>query len=299
MPTSLAKTEEKVRPAQEDDRKRIAELAYLESYVHHHPGWISPLDSLNEQGFAVLEENGRIKAALALMPENKHTAWVRLFAVASSLSPKRAWEELWPAAVERLDEGIQWVAAMPFEDWFNELISTHGFLPYQQVEMLMWKPQPLPETRKAKGYIIRNITHEDLEAITQIDALAFGKFWHTKQEILAEALKHSVWARTVENPTTKQLLGFQISTPSPLGGHLARIAVHPKAQRKGLGYWLVHDVLTFFSHQNAERVTLNTQGNNAVAIGLYKRLGFRPTEEQFQVLVHSLDGSIPPSGDNM
>ncbi len=299
MLTSLS-TEEAVRPAREDDRKRIAELAYLETHVHNHPGWLSPLDSVGKRGFAVLEENGKIKAALALVPENQNTAWVRLFAVAASLSPQKAWEELWPVAVKQVKEqGVRWIAAMPFEDWFNEMISERGFSPYQQVEMLVWKPQPLPEARKAKGYKMRNVTTEDLEAITQIDALAFGEFWHTKKEILAEALKHSVWARVVEDPATKQLLGFQISTPSPLGGHLARIAVHPKAQRRGLGYWLVHDVLTFFSHQNAERVTLNTQGNNAVALGLYKRLGFRPTEEQFQVLVHSLDGSTPPSGDNM
>jgi len=300
--SSVASATEKgvVRPARAADRQRIAELAYLESFVHQHPGWFSPIEAVNERGFVVLESKNKLLAALSLQPENRATAWVRLFAANINLSPKQAWERLWDKAVQEMREsGIRWIAAMPFEEWFRALVAEHGFVPYQTVEVLVWKPQPLPEAKKAKGYHLRNMTPADLPEVAEIDSLSFGEFWSTNQKTLAEGLRRSVWARVVEEPNSKQLVGFQISTASPLGGHLARIAVHPKAQRKGLGYWLVHDVLTFFSHQNAEQVTLNTQGNNAVALGLYKRLGFRPTEEKFPVLYYSLDGTTPPSGGNM
>ena len=85
------------------------------------------------------------------------------------------------------------------------------------------------------------------------------------------------------------LVGYQISTASPLGGHLARLAVCPEQQCKGIGYSLVVDTLSQFNRRGAQRVTVNTQQDNLASLSLYKKAGFRETREQYPVYQYSLE----------
>ncbi len=291
MTTAEKTPTSQVRPAESDDRRRLAALMHLEPYVHQHPGWYAPLDKVGAPGFVVLQEgDGALDAALAVLPETRHVAWVRLFASVAALTPRHAWEALWSEAVAPLRaRGVQWVAAMPFADWFQRLVQDVGFQHMEDVEVLVWERQPLPPLQPPEGLRLRPMTAEDLPAVAAIDAAAFGAFWQMSAEAFRTALARSVWATVVEAPENGDVLGFQISTPSPLGGHLARLAVHPQAQRQGVGRWLVHDTLAFFQRNHAERVTLNTQGNNEKALALYRRMGFRSTREVYPVYRYALE----------
>jgi len=80
-----------------------------------------------------------------------------------------------------------------------------------------------------------------------------------------------------------QLLGYQISTATTMGGHLARLAVHPAAQGGGIGYALVHDMLSQFTRRGARQVTVNTQQDNLVSLALYQKAGFKRTGEEYPV----------------
>jgi ribosomal protein S18 acetylase RimI-like enzyme len=59
-------------------------------------------------------------------------------------------------------------------------------------------------------------------------------------------------------------------------------------QGKGLARALVEDLLVFARSKNSQRVTVNTQDNNQPSLGLYKKLGFKPTGERFPVFHRSL-----------
>ena len=65
---------------------------------------------------------------------------------------------------------------------------------------------------------------------------------------------------------------------------LARLAVHPSAQGRGIGRRLLMDSLSAAHERGAETVVLNTQTSNARSQALYRSLGFRRTGEIYPVL---------------
>ncbi len=288
----------KVRETTPHDRSALAALAHFAPYAHQNPGWAAPLSRLGSPGFVAHEAaDGQVDAALAVLPETERVAWVRLFAATLS-PPTLAWDALWPQSLASLARVSRphWVAAMPFTDWFRELLAAAGFAHAGYVDVLAWMSHPLPEPQQRADLRLRAMTSSDLPAVSAVDAAAFGEFWRLAPDALRMALARSVWATVITEPTTGRVLGFQISTPSPLGGHLARLAVHPDAQGRGLGRWLVQDALRFFRRNGAERVTLSTQGDNATALALYRRLGFHLTEERYPVYRYDLSAEAASDG---
>jgi ribosomal protein S18 acetylase RimI-like enzyme len=77
--------------------------------------------------------------------------------------------------------------------------------------------------------------------------------------------------------------GYQISTGTPIGGHLARLAVKPEFQGKGVGYALVYDLIRQLLRRGARVITVNTQKDNLASLTLYKRIGFVLTGEKYPI----------------
>jgi ribosomal protein S18 acetylase RimI-like enzyme len=80
-----------------------------------------------------------------------------------------------------------------------------------------------------------------------------------------------------------QLVGYQISTGTPIGGHLARLAVLPHLQGKGIGYALLYDLLNQFTRRGARTITVNTQKDNLASLSLYRKSGFQMTGEEYPI----------------
>jgi ribosomal-protein-alanine N-acetyltransferase len=85
-----------------------------------------------------------------------------------------------------------------------------------------------------------------------------------------------------------RVIGYQITTLHSSGGHLARLAVHPEGQRRGVGYALVREMLARAVAQDLTRVTVNTQSDNHASLALYRQLGFHPTEERYAVFTFAV-----------
>lgn len=66
-------------------------------------------------------------------------------------------------------------------------------------------------------------------------------------------------------------------------GHLARLAVHPYAQRHHIAHGLVRQMLARFGRMGTHRVTVNTQSDNAASLALYRSMGFKLTGNTFPV----------------
>lgn len=276
------KAGQRVRPAVSTDYQQISDLIFFEGHVHRHLDWRSPLEWLGFSPYWVLEENGRVVAALACPPDPDSIAWIRLFVHALHLSGPAVWSPLWTAAHNELAEHSRiTVAAIAMERWMDSLLIDSGFSLAHHIVLLEWNDQPAMQFLIPAGFIIRNMTTDDLPRVVEVDAAAFEPLWQNSLGALSKAYTQAVYASVVEDASG--MVGYQLSTWSPLGAHLARLAVRPEAQGNGLGAALVNDLILRMQNGGAARVTVNTQGNNAVSLALYQKLGFRRTGEQYPV----------------
>jgi ribosomal protein S18 acetylase RimI-like enzyme len=279
----------KIRTALPADRSRLANLIHFGTYTHQHLDWKPPLDWIGSNPYLVVERGSDIAATLACPPELPEIAWIRLFAVSSLFNMGEAWKSLWATAEKELSQfGKICLAAISLQSWFNELLAESKFDYTDNVVVLMWeRSTPLPKPSPT-NISIRPMLPEDLALITEIDHDAFQTVWKNSSESLALAFEQSSHASVAE--LEEEIVGYQYSTTSMMGGHLARLAVKQKMQGKGIGYLLVHQLLSQFGKQGVQHVTVNTQKSNTASLALYAKAGFSITGESYQVYQHMIDG---------
>jgi ribosomal-protein-alanine N-acetyltransferase len=272
----------KVRPATSGDRAAISDLISHESHVHRHLDWRAPLDWLGCEPFWLLQEGDRILGALACPPDPKMIAWIRLFAFASHVSARTAWRLLWKEARAQLAEGGgATAAAIATQPWLDQILIEGGFEVAGHIVLLEWSEGPRAKAHMPSNVDIRLMTDADLPLVTDVDAAAFEPLWRNSLEALTRAYGQASYATIAQDPAG--LIGYQLSTGSPFGTHLARLAVRPGAQRRGVGAALVADLKAHLPSGSEQRITVNTQANNAASLALYHRLGFRRTGERYPV----------------
>jgi len=271
----------KIRTATIRDTKKLSNLIHFEVYVHRHLEWRQPFDWIGQNLFLILETNGEIVAALVCPPEPPSVSWIRLVTIASSQEVVPIWEILWEEALTLLkDNGeVRWVAAMPLHGWMQSLLIKSGFQNNYNVLMLSWEKRGIPQDIIGLPGHIRPLQQDDLPFVRKIDELAFEPVWQNSIDVLALAYKLSAVSTVIE--INHEIVGYQISTTSPAGGHLARLAIHPDFQGVGLGYNLLQDLIIRFTQRGARRVTVNTQKDNIPSLALYAKAGFNPTGEEY------------------
>lgn len=210
---------------------------------------------------------------------------MRLFAVSSAWNVAEAWDVLWPAVYEYL-WGIT-VAAIPLQGWFSHQLTTAKFSQTHEVAMLVWEEQQLPPESMVPDCILRLMNFDDLAAVKELDAAAFGPVWQQSTDMLQIAFQQAAIATIAEDDDG--IIGYQISTAGSSGGHLARLAVHPRVQGQGVGYALARDMLSQFYRRGALKVTVNTQIDNEASLNLYQKVGFKHTGEVYPVFEAYLD----------
>lgn len=284
-----------IRSVTDDDLQRLASLIHYEAHVHRHLDWRAPLDWVGYHPYLVAEHNDDILAALACPPDPPGVAWIRLFAASTNISLRLAWEELWSTACDQLLEigGATSIAAIPLHNWFRTLLEKSGFVRTHNVVVLSWKPlAPRPPEQISPGWVIRAMRLSDLAAVETVDVEAFSLIWQNSLSSLEVAFRQAAVATVVEGDG--EVIGYQISTATPMGGHLARLAVKPKYQKLGIGYGLITDLLAQFEQRGAHSVTVNTQNDNLVSLSLYEKAGFKRIGEEYPVYQYLAD-SLSPS----
>jgi len=271
-----------VRPAREADRQKLAALIHFSPFVHRHLGWLTPLDWLGKQPYLVAERGDQVLAALACPPDIPDISWLRLFAVSTAIQVDDAWEAMWPVANRLIGESIP-VAALPLQSWFRRLLETSNFSHSYDVLMMKWKDrdQTLSDLPSDLPYRIRLMNDDDLAAVHALDNEAFNPLWRNSIVLLGVAYQDSTLATVAEN--RQGIIGYQMSMANQCDGHLARLAVHPRARRRGVGYTLVQDLLKNFRRRGVVKITVNTEENNLASLALYEKAGFERTGEVFPV----------------
>lgn len=278
-----------LRVAIEEDRRKLADLIHFGAFVHRHLDWRGALDWLGYHPFIVVEEKKELLAAMACPPDPPNIAWIRLFAAYDNRRVAEFWELLWARAREQLMQysGLIKVAAIPLQGRFQSLLEDSNFISPHKVVVLSWdRNTPIPEIQVPASNWIRPMLFGDLPGVEKIDQEAFGGVWQNSQSGLEIAFGQSSVATVAEIDGV--LVGYQISTATQIGGHLARLAVHPHYQGMGIGYSLVCDMLSQFKRRGAHHVTVNTQHDNLVSLSLYQKAGFSRTNEEFPLYEYSL-----------
>lgn len=279
----------KVRQAEKQDQHQIANLMFFESHVHRHLDWRAPLDWLGSPNFWVLEENDHIAGVLACPQDLPDVTWIRLFSHINRIPLVNAWDMLWETAQNELSEqGGATVAIIAMQNWMQSLVKKSGFENRQQILMLEWNHEQPPQFSLPADIHLRLMTPDDLSAVAELDAAAFAPLWQNSFEALIKALPQATLATVAED--AQGLLGYQISTGSPFGAHLARLAIRPDSQGRGFGTAMVGDLIQRLSKGNVKRVTVNTQDDNRASLALYQKMGFTLTGEQFPVFCFD----VPP-----
>ena len=275
-----------IRSATEKDRQSLANLIHYEVYVHRHLDWRLPMDWIGKNPCLIAERDGHLQAALICPPDPPEIAWIRLFAVSQEVALDEAWNILWAGAQKKLDgQACPPTAAIVLRPWFQALLEQNGFAQIQEIISLSWDRSRQISFRPLPHYLIRTMKDNDLRSVHQLDTDAFGPLWRISLDTLSSAYQQSCVATVVE--IDGKLIGYQISTSGPLGGHLARLAVLPSHQGGGIGSALVNDVINRFEQRGAVRVTVNTQRDNLSSLSVYVKAGFVPTNEIYPVFQYS------------
>lgn len=272
-----------IRSAEARDIQRLANLIHFEAHVHRHLDWRPPLDWVGFKPYLIGELNNNLVATLACPPDPQHVAWIRLFAISSEVTVQKAWDELWPVALAQLrdlDQPVE-IAAIPLQSWFRKIVENCGFAYKHRVVVLVWRGGKLPRPLPSDGIVIRPMNLDDLAQVVQVDWAAFESIWRNSQDALEIAFRQAAIATIAE--LDGKIIGYQICTASPMGGHLARLAVHPEYQGHGVGFNLLQDALSHFTRRGAYGVTVNTQDDNQASLTLYQKMGFHRSGEEYPV----------------
>ncbi len=271
-----------VRTAARADRHAILSLTRNEEHVHAHLDWRPIDDWLGTQPF-LLAVNGRhVVGALACPPDPPDTAWLRLFVATRSVSLRRTWDRLWQQARAALSaQGVQTAAALSIEAWVGELCAAAGFEATDMVQVLARDLGAAPPPEAAPAATVRPASPADFPAIAATDLAAFAPPWQMSESVILDAINRAGLLSVAE--ADGQVVGYQLSTPSPQGSHLARLAVLPAWQGRGIGAALVRHLIDQATRRGARALTVNTQRSNITSLRLYRRLGFVPTGEQYPV----------------
>jgi len=277
------------QPAGPQDAARLQAFLARVRRLHQHLDWHLPAAWLGRRPFYfALDDRGQLAGVLAAPPDPPDTAWLRLLAVADGIPAGDVLRAVWPLARRDLErDSARLVAALAVEAWVGPALAAIGFQNTNEVIVLsreLGSRQSgfrAPNPQRAGGLALRPFHLGDLAAAAEIDYAAFVPPWQVSMQALGLALQEAGYATVAEVGQPPQLAGFQLSTESRGGGHLARLAVVPHYQGRGIATALVADALAHFGAARGRRLTVNTQRNNTASLHVYERLGFQRTGEGY------------------
>lgn len=262
-----------IRLANTEDQSSLQQLIRRARWKHQHLDWFLAVDLLEKDAFILALENGKPVACLACPPDPPGVAWVRLCLISSRARPEIAWRSLWPFAEDVMRRhNVTQSAALQTGPWLGDLLQDSSFTHTTDVVFLDWQEPESPPTPAVEAEL-RVMRSADLESVLQIDHRAFNEIWRLSHTTLYQAFRRSAYATLLDQ--AGRSVGYQITTLSPYGGHIARLAVAPEFQGAGFGRALVTDVLRRLSPSGNTRITVNTQIDNERSLRLYRGLGFR------------------------
>lgn len=252
--------------------------------AHEHVGWLpTGLWIGRVPSLALVSPGGLPLGFLCVPPDRLGVAWIQIFASSTRRTPGAHWDPLWAAARLQLKNmAVETVWAMANQRWFIDLLQRSGFALANRVITLAAGPPSQPRAGpEFQALALRRLCPEDLSAVADLDNRAFEIPWQLDQEALAVTFRNAPLARVAQ--AGSRIVGYELCTETPQGWHLARLAVDPDYQHRGVGRALVIDLLELKLRMGVRALTVNTQVENHFSLRLYRSFGFAATGETIPV----------------
>jgi ribosomal protein S18 acetylase RimI-like enzyme len=257
------------------------------------------LAELVEQGTAVTaEEDGRLWGFLAVQVEARpatlpvaltNRANLRGVGLARGRWPSSALPLLLDAVCARLRAlpSPHQIVAYGSERWLVSALQGAGFQVADRIQFLRLDDLPRRAADSqppapAGSAQLRPAHTGDVDALLQLDGAAFDPLWRFSRQRLVELL---MLCRVHVAELAGELAGYSaVALSNPTEAHLARLAVHPAAQGRGIGRSLLQHTVAYARDQGSQSLQLNAQTANARALHLYRAVGFRPIGRTVPIL---------------
>ena len=244
--------------------------------------WFPPNERFQEAACFALIEEQHIKALLAATPESPLVAWLRFFHAERDGKHVQYFRALLPQEKIILrDLGVQIIFSLAPYPWTERLLQGEGFLPADKIVTLQRNFGASETSFSKPPFIIREMTQRDLAAVEAIDLAAFDPTWQLRRISLEKTYHLSAWNGIAI--LDGEIVGYQMSTTAFDSAHLARLAVAPPWQGRGVGRGLVEDMLLTFSAIGINSFSVNTQASNSQSLSLYPSPGFEREDREFRV----------------
>ncbi len=272
-----------VGPYERQHRSALLELSAFSPWAHRHLDWYTIGQWLDqERGYVYLAWQGtELVGYIGLSRPIEGWSWIRLFGIRDGRMPGLIVEELWERAEAHCRHSrIQQVAALMVTNWLSTTLRGCGFACTDEVITMrhIGCRRRVPRTAFAK---IRRAEPHDVPRIAELDELAFPPLWRMTDAEIWQALRISAHATVAVRGGNA--VAYQFGAWHESFGHLARLAVAPNHQRKGIGSQLLYQFLDECERWPVETITVNTQLSNAPSQQLYQRFGFFRNNKDFEM----------------
>lgn len=262
-------------PYQRRHREAIHSLMFYSRLTHVHLDWYKAahwLESSNALVHLAWYE-GRLVGIMGAAKPLNHTSWLRLVAVDGRYTPLAILQPLWKSIGTQLYQaGVKSVSILLINNWLARHLPDLGFGYLEDVVTMYRGKRLLPPFDPLTESTIRLAYNEDLPEIAMIDQTAFAPPWQLSTDELYQALRLSAICTVAE--ANGKMIGYQLSTRHHASAHLARLAVLPQTQSRGIGSLLVYDLLRRFLKRGVKSFTVNTQESNLRSQHIYERFEF-------------------------
>jgi ribosomal-protein-alanine N-acetyltransferase len=222
---------------------------------------------------------------------NPPSGWIGGFGV--TWSEGAAFEDhldaLLPALLARLnDVGVTtayYSGGDVASDWLRAALERRDFhlttllRSYDKEDMTI----PTPGNREVR---VRPFTPADVAGTLAVESLCFAPLWRHSAENFLEI--HATYPYFVVAEDDSGIVGYQFNATDATTGYLVRIAVHPRAEGRGVGARLLAEAVRYFQRAHVLKIVLNTEEANTRAQALYERFGFHFVPPRGFVLARDL-----------
>jgi ribosomal protein S18 acetylase RimI-like enzyme len=260
-----------VRPAEPSETEEVELLARWSDRAHLR-FQLTCLPELIREGQVILAVQGGRLCGLTYTVLDYPNCSIRGLAV----RPGRSVEVVTGAVLTHVvpnarERGALSIVYIGDDAWLVPYLAKAGFARDGQI-IALHRPGAFISGLGCQDCLVRQATADDIDDLVTVDWSAFDLLWRNGPETIRQFLQQMPHFLVAQDGD--RVLGFVCGTEQGKVGHIVRLAVHPDAQRRGIGTRLLRDILAHMSEHGVRALTLNTQKDNHVSQAFYRQLGF-------------------------